>query len=280
MFFEFDDFDVRERFYIIEEKTERLKLFLESLNIDKRHRFRDMCVRAYVYHDSALDGLVVSGDEISSVFSSDGTGPYVRSRVMQEIKNHRDILYRVQTDLERFKSVDTVYQCDVIQPEDVLHMHRTLYGNVMRKDAGKLRKSMPLHTAYFHSFIDSKQVEYNLQDLCRQTEHPEFRAQHPINQAVMFHRQFMSVFPFMEGSGKVGRLFMNGFLIQGGYDIAIIHASERQRYYETLRDGHEQLRELLLDSMEHGLDTQLKYMSDADMSKNTRNEWRSVRREA
>jgi Fic family protein len=267
---------VRERFYSIEEKTERLKLFLESLGGDKRQQFRDMCVRAYVYHDSALDGLVVSGDEITSVFSADGTGPYVRSRVMQEIKNHRDMLYRIQTELECVKSSHTVYQCEIIRSDDVLSMHRTLYDNVARKEAGKLRKAIPLHTAYFHSFIDPKQVERDLADLCKHTEHPEFRAQHPINQAVLFHRQFMSVFPFMEGSGKVGRLYMNGFLIQGGYDLAIIHASERQRYYETLRDGPEQLRELLLDSMEHALDTQLKYVSESEL-RSSRSERQSVR---
>lgn len=269
MFFEFDDFDVRERFYSIEEKTERLKLFLESLNIEKRHEFRDMCVRAYVYHDSALDGMVVTGEEIATVFSSDGSGQYVRSRVMQEIKNHRDMVYRMQVQMERAKSADRIYQCEVIKAMEVVELHQTLYDNISRKEAGKLRRVVPLHSSYFHSFTDPKIVERHLDELCKQTEHPEFQAQHPINQAVLFHRQFMSIFPFMEGSGKVGRLYMNSFLMQGGYDFAIIHGSERQRYYETLRDGPEQLRDLLLDSMESALEAQLKYVSEVDLPKNS-----------
>ncbi len=269
MFFEFDDFDVRDRFYSIEEKNQRLNLFLESLNLEKRHEFRNMCVCAYVYHDSALDGMVVTGDEISSVFSATGHKPYVRSRVMQEVKNHRDMIYRLQAEVEKIRSMNAVYQCEIVRMDDVVDMHRILYSNIARKEAGKLRKAIPLHSAYFHSFIEPSVVERHLEELCRQTEHPEFRAQHPINQAVLFHRQFMNVFPFLEGSGKVGRLCMNGFLMQGGYDFAIIHGSERQRYYETLRDGPEQFRELLLDNMESALDAQLKYVVEAELPKNS-----------
>jgi Fic family protein len=268
MFFEFDDFDVRDRFYAIEEKSQRLNLHLEGLTLEKRHEFRSMCVSAYVYHDSALDGMVVTGDEISSVFSAANYRPYVRSRVMQEIKNHRDMVYRLQTEVEKIRSMNAVYQCEIVRMNDVVDMHRVLYSNVARKEAGKLRKVIPLHSAYFHSFIEPNVVERNLEELCQQTEHPEFRAQHPINQAVLFHRQFMNVFPFLEGSGKVGRLCMNGFLMQGGYNFAIIHGSERQRYYETLRDGAEQLRELLLDNMESALDAQLKYVGEVDLPKN------------
>lgn len=71
----------------------------------------------------------------------------------------------------------------------------------------------------------------------------------------------------MEGSGKVGRIFMNSFLLQGGYDVVIIHSSERQRYYETLRDGPEALRDLLLDNMDSALESQLKYVSELEFPK-------------
>ena len=267
MFFEFDDFDVRERFYAIEEKNQRLNLCLENLSEEKQHHFKDMCIRAYVYHDSALDGMVISGEEISSVFKAKGRGSYVRGRVIQEVQNHRDMLSSLQKEVEVLREQNSIYQCEVVNMNDVVAMHLNLYGNIARKEAGKLRKVTPLHCSYFHSFIDPTIVENNLEDLCRQTEHPEFRAQHPVNQAVLFHRQFMKVFPFVEGSGKIGRLLMNGFLMQGGYDFAIIHGSERQRYYETLRDGPEHLRVLLLDNMESALDAQLKHLTETDHAK-------------
>ena len=267
MLFEFDDFDVRDRFFAIEEKSAKLRLYLDAIAPEKHREFRDLCLRAFIFHDSALDGVVVTGEEISSVFSQESSSPYLRSRILQEIRNHRDTFSAIKAQVEKKRSKDIVHRSEIIRYDDVLAMHELLYANIARKDAGKLRKVVPLHSAYFHSFVEPKLVEKRLRELCAQTEDREFQAQHPINQAVLFHRQFMTVFPFMEGSGKVGRIFMNSFLLQSGYDVVIIHSSERQRYYETLRDGPEALRELLLDNMDSGLESQLKYLSELDTPK-------------
>jgi hypothetical protein len=43
------------------------------------------------------------------------------------------------------------------------------------------------------------------------------------------------VFPFPNDSGKVSRLLMNALLMRAGYPPAIIHSTERQRYYEALK---------------------------------------------
>ena len=77
----------------------------------------------------------------------------------------------------------------------------------------------------------------------------------------------MQIFPFLEGTGKVGRLFMNNFLLQGGYELAIIHSSERQLYYETLKDGLESLRLLVLDSIESTLDSRINFLEENNLSR-------------
>jgi Fic family protein len=258
MFFEFDDFDVRDRFFNIDERNERLKLILEPMTPEKRKLFRDNSIQAYIYHDSALDGLVISGEEIAAVFNMEYASTLIRSRFLQEIRNHREILERIALLSERERSRDVMYQCDVVTMKDVTRLHQVLYDGITRKEPGKMRQAPPLHSSYFHHFVDDAKVESALAKLCAQTEDSEFRGQHPINQAVLFHTNFMSIYPFMEGSGKVGRILMNSFLFQGGYEAAIIASSERQRYYETLRDGPEALRDLLLDSMEASLDSQIK----------------------
>ena len=86
MFFEFDDFDVRDRFFTIEEKTAKLRLYLESLSPEKQREFKDLCLRAFIFHDSALDGLVVTGEEIASVFNQDGSSPFLRSRILPALE--------------------------------------------------------------------------------------------------------------------------------------------------------------------------------------------------
>lgn len=169
MFFEFDDFDVRDRFFTIEEKTAKLRLHLESISPEKQRDFRDLCLRAFIFHDSALDGVVVTSEEISSVFSQDSSSPYLRSRILQEIRNHRDTFSAIKAQVEKKRSKDMVHRCEVIRFEDVLTMHELLYANIARKDAGKLRKVIPLHSAYFHNFMDPKILEKKLHELCQQT---------------------------------------------------------------------------------------------------------------
>jgi Fic family protein len=267
MILDFDDFDVRDRFYSIEEKTEHLRMEIDILKPEQQHTFNEICAQAYIFHDSALEGLVVTGDEIASVFNSDTDGQYIRSRVLQEIRNHRKKLSDIMTHAIRTRHNNTVYRSAEITVEQILATHESLYENVPRKEHGKLRTQTPLHIAYFHALTEPKLILEKLLTLCEKTRDPEFRTQHPINQAVLFHFHFMNIFPFLDGCGKVGRLFMNSFLLQGGYELAIIHGSERQQYYETLKEGPDSLRILLLDSIDSALDSRTNFLREFDLSK-------------
>lgn len=269
MIFDFDDFDVRDRFYLIEEKAQQLRMKVDTLAPEQQFTFNEICAQAYIFHDSALEGLVISRDEIASVFSADAEGQYIRSRVLQEIRNHRKKLQDIIVHGARSRHLNAVYRSAEITMENILATHESLFQNVPRKEPGMLRTQTPLHIAYFHDLTDPKAIKDRLLTLCEKTRDPEFRAQHPINQAVLFHFHFMQIFPFLDGCGKVGRLFMNSFLLQGGYELAIIHGSERQQYYETLKEGPDALRLLLLDSIESALDSRNNFLKEIDLGKST-----------
>jgi len=175
----------------------------------------------------------------------------------------------VLTHAAKIRHSNPVYRSAEINIEHILATHEALYSNVSRKEAGQLRTQIPLHIAYFHDLADPKIIKDRLLKLCEKTRDLEFRSQHPINQAVLFHFHFMKIFPFLEGCGKVGRLFMNSFLLQGGYELAIIHGSERQHYYETLKEGPESLRLLLLDSIDSALDSRANFIKEIDLKKST-----------
>lgn len=269
MIFDFDDFDVRDRFYLIEEKAQQLKMKIDTLTPERQFAFHEICAQAYIFHDSALEGLVISRDEIASVFSSDTEGQYIRSRVLQEIRNHRKKLHEIITHAARMRHQSGIYRSAEITIENILATHESLFQNIPRKEPGIIRTQTPLHIAYFHDLSEAKNIKDRLLTLCEKTRDPDFRAQHPINQAVLFHFHFMQIFPFLDGCGKVGRLFMNSFLLQGGYELAIIHGSDRQLYYETLKEGPDALRILLLDSIESALDSRINFLKDTDFNKSS-----------
>jgi hypothetical protein len=59
----------------------------------------------------------------------------------------------------------------------------------------------------------------------------------------------------------VARLLSHLIVIRSGYLPAIIHAIDRQRYYEALRLPVAALRQLVVEAMENSLDNAFKYFA-------------------
>jgi Fic family protein len=266
MSFDFDDFDVRGRFFDLEEKTEQLNDLMSRMPTDEAADFEEMCTIAYIYHDCALDGVVVTYQELRAVCDRKVASASSLIPLYQEIKNHRDAFQVVYDEAVRAKR-NKRKKREPIESDQVVDMHRLFLRDLARKTPGDLRKEMPLHRTYFHELTEPDEIAGRLKTVCAMTADSDFQAQHPINQASLFHHAFMQVFPFTEGSGQVGRLFMNQFLMKGGYKPAVIHGSDRQRYYESLKDGPAALRLLLLDSMDAGLDAQHKFLREQLMAR-------------
>jgi hypothetical protein len=73
----------------------------------------------------------------------------------------------------------------------------------------------------------------------------------------------MQVFPFTENTGRVARLLGNLVLLHAGYRLpVIIHATDRQRYYESLRMPEAVLRDLTMEALDNALTQAEKYFSE------------------
>jgi hypothetical protein len=59
--------------------------------------------------------------------------------------------------------------------------------------------------------------------------------------------------PVPNDSGKVARLFMNLLLLRAGLPPAIIHSTERQRYYEALKGSANTVLQMVQDAVENSL---------------------------
>jgi hypothetical protein len=213
----------------IEERYARILARLNNADPEFRREYRESFDMSWVYHDSALEGVVYTFQELKTAMDpSVGSVPDGMQPVCEEIRRHRQAIEYVRELAERKRipiTVDTIKKLYVIlHPEE---------GDVK---SVKYRKDIPQHRLYFHEYAAPDKIAYRVRQVIDWLNGPEpKKLKSPIRIASRVHYDLVRVFPFPNDSGKVARLLMNALLMRAGYPPAIIHSTERQRYYEALK---------------------------------------------
>ncbi len=205
-----------------------------------------------IYHDWALEGQVVSLDELDAAFDNRAVTDANHLPLSTTIRSHKQAI-----DYAR----EVAVRKDLVFTPVLFREFHALYASDPESaKAGRYRKEIPLHRSYFHEICHPDKISSNMRKLLDWLNDPEDAGMHPIEWATEFHYRFMHIFPFVETSGKVGRTMMTSILIRNGYLPAIIHATERQRYYEAIRQSQEDLLTLIIESELSSLEAADKYL--------------------
>jgi Fic family protein len=219
---------------------------------------RDFLARyeiSWLYHDNGLEGVVLTGQEMAMALANHPVAEATAVALFRELRNHK-----AAVDLIRAEAAGKKLRINLTL---VRRVYETLGAGIEGRSAAEFRKDIPLHRAYFHEIAPPAKIGFllgKLMDLC---ESSEFRSLHPVQKASRLSHGFMQVYPFTENSGKVARLLANLVLLHHGYLPCIIHATDRQRYYESLRGPETALRDLMLDALDNGLANAEKYVLHA-----------------
>jgi len=270
---------VKERYQGIDDKSEDLRDYLATYR-EKGQEFLERYEMSWIYHDSALEGVVYSPTELNAALRGEVAKPAEASLMplILEIRNHKAAVDYVREEART--SGKKVAQITLTQ---IKRIHDLLSGNTPEAQAARAlterrekterelakekeksgyRKDMPLHRTYFHEIAQPAKIQPLLEKLIDYMASAEFRELHPIEQSASVQHQFLHIFPFTEHSGKVGRMCSNLVLLRHHYLPCVIHSIDRQRYYEALRGSSANFRLLMVEAMENSLDNALKYFRD------------------
>jgi Fic family protein len=211
---------------------------------------------SWLYHENALEGVVYSSQELAAALAQPVLTDATFASALAEIRNHK-----VAIDLVREEARAKKLK---LSPALSRRLYETLGQGIEGRNVADYRKDMPLHRAYFHDIAQPIRIVPLLQKLFDSCETADFRNAHPIQQATRLHHGYMQVFPYTENSGRVARLLMNLVLLHAGFQLpVIIHATDRQRYYESLRLPETTLRDLTIEALDNALSQAEKVFAQA-----------------
>jgi Fic family protein len=238
---------MEERWASIEERLSRVEPGLQRA-------YRENLDMSWIYHDSAIEGAVYTATELRAAFDPAGASVAAFANatdssiqpICEEIRRHREALDYIRDYASKKRlpiTVDVVKKIYLIlHPED---------GDIK---AVKYRKDIPQHRLYFHEYAPPDKINQKVRQVLDWVHDPETRkTRSAARVAARAHYDLLRVFPFATDSGKVARLFMNLLLLRHELPPAIVHSTERQRYYEALKGANAAMTQIVMESMENNL---------------------------
>ena len=243
----------------IDRKLFKLKDLVDA-NPSKYDVLRKKLHVSWIFHENALEGVVLTEKEIVTALTSShiiaDTGMMA---LFRSVKNHERTLEFVEAEANKPK-------LDISLPY-IKRIHSMLVEGDEDAAGGRYRQEMPLHRTYFHDIQQPKRISYHMNKLVARIASDDCQSMHPTRLAVFIHYSLMTIFPFTEQSGKVARLLMNLVLMHHGYMPAIIPSVDRQIYYEALKTSESALLLLCLDALDNALASALRFfeLSEAEI---------------
>jgi hypothetical protein len=242
----------------VEERYAKLQARLGQMSEDFKSTYEENFVMSWIHHDSALEGVVYTYEELRTAVNPNVTVVPDSSlqSVCEEIRRHKMAIEVVRELGERKRQPATL--------EQLKRIFLTLHPEEGDLKTVRYRKEIPQHRMYFHEYAAPDKIPYKVRQVFDWLNGPEpKKLKSPLRVAGRVHYDLLRIFPFAKDSGKVARLFMNMLLLRADYPPAILHSTERQRYYEALKGSPNIIGNMLesailnaLQSIEKQLGTQ------------------------
>jgi Fic family protein len=242
----------------IDQKYKTLTHLLATQEEGTLALFQERLDMSWIYHDCALEGSVLSFHELKSAIDKDVISDVSLIPTYDEIRAQKNAIDFVREAASMKKKVPL--SVDLLKK-----LHEILSPEDPEPREGTWRKETPVHRLYFHDIAPPDKIPGEMQKLQDWLADPETKKNTtPLRLASKLHFRLMQIFPFTRHSGKLARMAMNLVLLRSGYPPAVIHSTDRQRYYEALKGPSLQVHGIMADSLENSIDSAIKLFSEAN----------------
>jgi len=121
-----------------------------------------------------------------------------------------------------------------ITEDDILKIHKEVLKGIDEHYAGRYRTVRVRISGSTVIMPNPLKVPDLMQEFIK---HINSKVLSTPEMALEAHFKFVSIHPFIDGNGRVGRLLMNLILLKGGYWPIIIRPRDRKRYINSIERG-------------------------------------------
>lgn len=208
------------------------------------------------YSSNAIEGNTLSRIETAEVIER-GTAAVISGKPLKdqlEAINHAKAVEFIKQLAKELKSHQSITE------KVILDLHKIILTGLNDDWAGKYRRTEVFIRGSNAEFPMPNAIPYAMKEFIRWLKGQQ--EEHPVKVAADAHFKFVSIHPFIDGSGRTTRLLMNLILLLNGYPVAIIRKEDRIVYlnsFETERSQHdlEPFYELILKAVDRSLDIYL-----------------------
>ena len=233
---------------------------LRPLNSDILTNLKRLFDIDFTFNSTAIEGNTFTYQE-TKVLLLDGItigGKTIREHL--EIINHKEAIDYIE-ELSKRKLTE-------LRRTDIFNIHSIILQKIDPENAGKYRKVpvyVLLKNGEKHIFCDPLLINDEMDNYFKWLF--SVKKEHPVIIAAEAHTRFVSIHPFIDGNGRVGRLILNLVLLQNGYVPVIIKNDKRVNYLDALeawqnRNEKDHFYNVIADYEKESLEVYLKTIKD------------------
>lgn len=200
---------------------------------DEFSRYQEAVFVQYAQGTTAIEGNTITTRQASELLEHNVTPPGKTLREIHELTNFRDL----QKFLDGYKG-------DVSE-RLIKQMHAIIERNISEILGAYRQIPVWLEKA---DYVPPPPFEIpTLMKELIEWYRKNKRRLHPFELGILLHTKFVTIHPFTNGNGRIGRALLNFVLQRNGYPTLFLNLGDRERYLDTVADGNDENYEPIIN---------------------------------